>query len=184
MDYLCLRIPRPPPRRDGRREAGPNCSFSTRRPHSRPGTARASTAAATTPTPFARRGRGGMASAACGRLISTKCCIAERLDGKAKRLHALPMPFEALPDGAMVQAGDESYLIARGRALLWSLDGYREAQVRHERHASDAAFDAACVSRGIPAGVASERDGAGNLESSFRERRLRRPESILPVLGG
>jgi hypothetical protein len=50
----------------------------------------------------------------------------ERLDGKAKRLHALPMPLEKLPDGAMVQAGDESFLIARGRALLWSFDGYRE----------------------------------------------------------
>src|SRR5882672_8069876 len=29
---------------------------------------------------------------------------AERLDGKAKRLHALPMPLEKLPDGAMVRA--------------------------------------------------------------------------------
>ncbi len=51
---------------------------------------------------------------------------AERLDGKAKRLHALPMPIEALPDGAMVEAGGESYLIARGRPLLWSFSGYRE----------------------------------------------------------
>jgi hypothetical protein len=51
----------------------------------------------------------------------------ERLDGRVKRLHALPMPLEALPDGAMIQAGDGSYLIARGRALLWSFDGYREA---------------------------------------------------------
>jgi hypothetical protein len=50
----------------------------------------------------------------------------ERLDGKAKRLHALPMPVEKLSDGAMVQAAGESYLIARGRALLWSFDGYRE----------------------------------------------------------
>jgi hypothetical protein len=50
---------------------------------------------------------------------------AERLDGKVKRLHVLPMPIEALPDGAMVQAGDDSYLIARGRALLWTWDGYR-----------------------------------------------------------
>jgi hypothetical protein len=49
----------------------------------------------------------------------------ERLDGRAKRLHPLPMPVEKLPDGAMVQAG-ESYLIARRRALLWSFDGYRE----------------------------------------------------------
>jgi hypothetical protein len=50
----------------------------------------------------------------------------ERLDGRNKRLHELPMPLRALPDGAMVQMGDESYLIARGRALLWSWDGYRE----------------------------------------------------------
>jgi hypothetical protein len=50
----------------------------------------------------------------------------ERLDGRTKRLHELPMPLDALPDGAMVQAGDESYLMARGRALLWSFDGYRE----------------------------------------------------------
>src|SRR3954447_19865941 len=52
---------------------------------------------------------------------------AERLNGKAKRLHALPRPMEALPDGAMLQVGDENYLIARGRALLWSFDGYRKA---------------------------------------------------------
>jgi hypothetical protein len=50
----------------------------------------------------------------------------ERLDGRNKRLHELPMPLAALPDGAMVQAGDASYLIARGRTLLWSFDGYRE----------------------------------------------------------
>ena len=51
---------------------------------------------------------------------------AERLNGKAKRLHTLPMPIEALPDGAIVQAEEDSYLIARGRALVWSFDGYRE----------------------------------------------------------
>jgi hypothetical protein len=50
----------------------------------------------------------------------------ERLDGRAKRLHALPMPLEELPDGAMVQEGMESYLIAQGRALKWSPAGYRE----------------------------------------------------------
>jgi hypothetical protein len=53
---------------------------------------------------------------------------AERLNGKVKRLHALPMPIEALPDGAMVQAGEDSYLIAQGRALLWTWDGYREVR--------------------------------------------------------
>jgi hypothetical protein len=53
---------------------------------------------------------------------------AERLNGKAKRLHALSVPLEKLPDGAMVQADDKSYLIARGRALLWSFEGYSDAQ--------------------------------------------------------
>jgi hypothetical protein len=50
----------------------------------------------------------------------------ERLDGRAKRLHSLPTPLEKLSDGAMVQAAGESYLIARGRALLWSFEGYHE----------------------------------------------------------
>jgi hypothetical protein len=53
---------------------------------------------------------------------------AERLDGRKKRLHALPRAIDALPDGAMVQMAGESYLIARGRALLWSFDGYREVR--------------------------------------------------------
>jgi hypothetical protein len=50
----------------------------------------------------------------------------ERLNGRVKRLHALPMPVEKLPDGAMVQAGENSYLILKGRPLPWSFDGYRE----------------------------------------------------------
>jgi hypothetical protein len=49
----------------------------------------------------------------------------ERLEGKGKRLHPLPMRLEELPDGAMVQAHDECFLIARGRSLLWSPAGYR-----------------------------------------------------------
>jgi hypothetical protein len=52
----------------------------------------------------------------------------ERLERGSKRLHALPMPLEQLPEGAMVQAGTESYLIAQGRALRWSPGGYREAR--------------------------------------------------------
>jgi hypothetical protein len=34
------------------------------------------------------------------------------------------MRWEELPDGAMLQQGSESYLIAQGRALLWSPAGY------------------------------------------------------------
>jgi hypothetical protein len=52
----------------------------------------------------------------------------ERLEGRAKRLHPLPAPIERLPDGAMVALDGESYLIANGRVLRWSFDGYREAQ--------------------------------------------------------
>ena len=50
----------------------------------------------------------------------------ERLERGAKRLHALPLAIDALPDGAMVQAGEASCLIVRGRALLWSFEGYQK----------------------------------------------------------
>jgi hypothetical protein len=52
----------------------------------------------------------------------------ERLEGRKKRLHALPMPLPQLPDGVMVLAGAESYLIAQGIVLLWSPGGYSRAQ--------------------------------------------------------
>jgi hypothetical protein len=51
----------------------------------------------------------------------------ERLEGRAKRLHALPAPVERIPDGAMLREGGESYLIVQGRALSWSPAGYRAA---------------------------------------------------------
>ncbi|MGP9812150.1 hypothetical protein ACTZWT_11615 [Rhodopseudomonas sp. NSM] len=49
----------------------------------------------------------------------------ERLDGRAKRLHPLPRAVDELPDGAMVMADGDSYLISQGRALRWSFAGYR-----------------------------------------------------------
>lgn len=48
----------------------------------------------------------------------------ERLDDGKKRLHPLPMPLAELPDGAMVQQGTESHLIAQGRAFKWTPGGY------------------------------------------------------------
>ena len=51
----------------------------------------------------------------------------ERLERGTKRLHPLPMPMEQLPDGAMVQRGEESFLIVQGRALRWSVAGYCRA---------------------------------------------------------
>jgi hypothetical protein len=52
----------------------------------------------------------------------------ERLDRGKKRLHPLPVPLNELPDGAMVQAADESYLVVQGRPLQWSMTGYRKAE--------------------------------------------------------
>jgi hypothetical protein len=53
----------------------------------------------------------------------------ERLDRRGKRLHELSAPVDRLPDGAMVTLAGESYLIAGGRMLRWSFDGYRRANV-------------------------------------------------------
>jgi hypothetical protein len=52
----------------------------------------------------------------------------ERLDRGRKRLHELTMPLTSLPDGAMVQVGEESFLIVQGRALQWSMAGYQKAE--------------------------------------------------------
>jgi hypothetical protein len=51
----------------------------------------------------------------------------ERLDHGKKRLHPMETRLEKLPDGAMLQAGGESYLIAQGTARKWSPAGYGEA---------------------------------------------------------
>jgi hypothetical protein len=48
----------------------------------------------------------------------------ERLDHGKKRLHVLLVPLDQLPDGAMLQQGEESFLVTQGRALLWSPAGY------------------------------------------------------------
>ena len=53
----------------------------------------------------------------------------ERLAGRDKRLHELPGAIERLPDGAMIAQHGESYLIAKGRTLRWSFDGYLPAGV-------------------------------------------------------
>ncbi len=50
----------------------------------------------------------------------------ERL-ASGKRLHPLPTKLEKLPDGTLVQDGEESFLIVQGRALRWSPSGYTGA---------------------------------------------------------
>lgn len=44
-----------------------------------------------------------------------------------KKLHRVPVPIAKLPDGAMLQAGDDSFLIVEGKALKWSPAGYISA---------------------------------------------------------
>lgn len=56
----------------------------------------------------------------------------ERLDGGDKRLHPLPMPLKRLPDGAMVKAGADCFLIVQGKVLKWTPAGYSKASARLE----------------------------------------------------
>jgi hypothetical protein len=56
----------------------------------------------------------------------------ERLEGRKKRLHPLPMPLAKLPDGAMVQAGADSFVMSKGVPLRWSPGGYSEASGKLE----------------------------------------------------
>jgi hypothetical protein len=53
----------------------------------------------------------------------------ERLDRGRKQFHPLPMPLIDLPDGAMVQAGEESYLVVSGKPLRWSFGGYSRGEI-------------------------------------------------------
>jgi hypothetical protein len=68
---------------------------------------------------------------ACGHVLAPEMDAVlhrERLDGRNKRLHPLPMPLHELPDGAMVQAGADGFLIAQARVLKWSPAGYSKVQ--------------------------------------------------------
>ena len=56
----------------------------------------------------------------------------ERLERGRKRLHPLPAPVDRMPDGAMVQRGEESFLIVQGRVLQWSMAGYSETEIATE----------------------------------------------------
>ena len=53
---------------------------------------------------------------------------AERLDGRRKRIHALPGPVGELPDGAVIAADGAAYTIAHGRAYRWGEEGYETAR--------------------------------------------------------
>jgi hypothetical protein len=48
----------------------------------------------------------------------------ERVRSGAKRIHALTHEITDLPDGAMVAVGDQAFVVAEGRPLLWTAGGY------------------------------------------------------------
>jgi len=48
----------------------------------------------------------------------------ERLDHGRKRLHGLPGPADELPDGSVIAAAGDAYVLARGRAFQWTEHGY------------------------------------------------------------
>jgi hypothetical protein len=54
---------------------------------------------------------------------------AERLDGKAKRFHPLPSAIEELPDGTVIAADMDAFLIFDRRAFRWTPAGYAAGQI-------------------------------------------------------
>lgn len=50
---------------------------------------------------------------------------AERLDGRAKRLHPLPTAPDKLPDSTMVTDGSDALLAMAGRPWRWAPAGYQ-----------------------------------------------------------
>ena len=48
----------------------------------------------------------------------------ERLQRRATRVHPLTSPVAALPDGAMIAAGEDAFVIAGGWPFHWTADGY------------------------------------------------------------
>jgi hypothetical protein len=71
--------------------------------------------------------RGNAASKVSAKAMDTQLHL-ERLDHGRKRLHALPGRLANLPDGAMVQQGEHSFLLTKGRPLQWSPAGYVQAE--------------------------------------------------------
>jgi hypothetical protein len=57
-----------------------------------------------------------------------KVLHAERLDGKAKRLHRRAL--DELPDGAMIALDGEAFAVRGNRLLRWTPSGYTQARLR------------------------------------------------------
>ena len=98
----------------------------------------------------------------------------ERL-ASGKRLHPLPMGIEKLPDGAMVQSGEQSFLMVAGKPLLWTPSGYRAVK---GGIADAKLLTPPSTLRAISAGYRVVMHESAEL--SFRDARSADPESIAP----
>ena len=131
---------------DGRAQLDRSCSFSTRPPHSRPGTGHVSTAAATTPTGFvpAWEEGNGVARHSCAR---DRCRTAWRaaVAGKASGCTRCRCRWRQLPDGAMVQArrGEYSLIVRRPAVALDALPATRRRAPHRGRQAATPPVDLA-----------------------------------------
>src|SRR5436305_710295 len=70
-------------------------------------------------------GRGGVSGVRAAEIDAV--LHRERLDGRSKRTHPLASPIADPPDGAMIAPGTDAFLLLHGRPLLWSFEGYRQA---------------------------------------------------------
>jgi hypothetical protein len=50
----------------------------------------------------------------------------ERLERRRKRIHPLPGAIVELPDGIMLAAGGDAYVVVAHRTFRWTAEGYRE----------------------------------------------------------
>jgi hypothetical protein len=51
----------------------------------------------------------------------------ERLQSRRKRLNMLLSPLNELPDGAMIAAGGDAFLVTKGKPYRWGAQGYEHA---------------------------------------------------------
>lgn len=53
----------------------------------------------------------------------------QRLQHRRKRIHALADGIAGLPDGTMIAARDQAFVVVAGQPLLWQPDGYQPVSV-------------------------------------------------------
>ena len=119
--------------------------------------------------PFSRGVGGGQRrQRMCARARSTPCCIASGWTAARSGCIRCRCRWSNCPTARWCRQGEESFLIVQGRALQWSMAGYRRADARaRRRDAADAAVDVARVGCGLSAGAASECGGIAKLEPAL-----------------